>query len=168
MHVGSQMLTFIKILCEFVFYIKTGCFGYYENGRVRAQLFWLKILLLEGRHVSAPQLGHHQVTKNIFRGNYVGGRVTVRVILQRDFVVKFVAKISRVIAKHLPIKVLNLMSIKIYKLQLTSIIHIYVKITLCVMNVQSLTKLFWYFKVVFVYKNDMYTELNVCVWSALL
>jgi hypothetical protein len=54
--------------------------NYYENGRVRTQLFWLKILLLEGRHVSAPLLGHHQVTKNILRGNYVGGRVTVRVI----------------------------------------------------------------------------------------
>jgi hypothetical protein len=40
----------------------------------------------------------------------VGGRVTVRVILQRDLVVTFVAKISRVIAKHLPIEVLNLMS----------------------------------------------------------
>jgi 2C-methyl-D-erythritol 2,4-cyclodiphosphate synthase len=63
--------------------------------------FWLKILLLEGRHVSAPLLGHHQVTKNIFKGNYVGGRVTVRVILQRDLVVTFVAKISRVIAKML-------------------------------------------------------------------
>jgi hypothetical protein len=87
--------------------------NYYENGRVRAQLFWLKILLLEGRHVSAPLLGQHQVTKNILRGNYVGGRVTVRVILQRDLVVTFVAKISRVIAKHLPIKVLNLMTTKI-------------------------------------------------------
>jgi hypothetical protein len=63
----------------------------------------------------------------------VGGRVTVRVILQRDHVVTFVAKISRVIAKHLPIKVLNFMSTKIYTLQLTSIIHIYIKITLCVM-----------------------------------
>jgi hypothetical protein len=66
---------------------------YYENGTVRAQLFLLKILLLEGRHVSAPLLGHHQVTKNILRGNYVGGRVTVRDILQRDLVVTFVAKI---------------------------------------------------------------------------
>jgi hypothetical protein len=55
--------------------------NYYENGRARAQLFWFKILLLEGRHVSAPLLGHHQVTKNILGGNYVGGRVTVRVIL---------------------------------------------------------------------------------------
>jgi hypothetical protein len=71
----------------------------------------------------------------------VGGRVTVRVILQRDLVVTFVAKISRVIAKHPPIKVLNIMSTKIYKLQLTSIICIYIKITLRVMNVQSLTKL---------------------------
>jgi hypothetical protein len=114
---------------------------YYENGRVRAQLLWLKILLLEGRHVSAPLLGHHQVTKTILRGNYVGGRVTVRVILQRDLFVTFVTKMSRIIAKHLPIKVLNLMSTKIYKLQLTSIIHIYIKITFCVMNVQSLTKL---------------------------
>jgi hypothetical protein len=83
---------------------------------VRAQLFWLKILLLEGRHVSAPLLGHHQVTRNILKGNYWGGRVTVRVILQRDLVVTFVAKICRVIAKHLPIKVLNLMSTKIYTL----------------------------------------------------
>jgi hypothetical protein len=58
----------------------------------------------------------------------VGGRVTVRVILQRDLVVTFVAKISRVTAKHLPIKVLNLMSTEIYKLQLASIIHIYIKI----------------------------------------
>jgi hypothetical protein len=105
--------------------------NYYENGRVRAQLFWLKILLLEGRHVSAPLLGHHQVTRNILKGYYGGGRVTVRVILQRDLVVTFVAKISRVIAKHLPIKVLKLMSAKIYILYLTSIIHIYIKITLC-------------------------------------
>jgi hypothetical protein len=115
--------------------------NYCENGRVRAQLFWLKILLLEGRHISAPLLGHYQVTKNTLRGNYVGGRVTVRVILQRHLFVTFVAKISRVIAKHLPIKVLSLMSTKIYTLQLTSIIHIYIKITLCVMNVQSLTNL---------------------------
>jgi hypothetical protein len=71
----------------------------------------------------------------------VGGRVTVRVILQRDLFVTFVAKISRVIAKHLPIKLLNLMSTKIYTLQLTSIIPIYIKITFCVMNVQSLPKL---------------------------
>jgi hypothetical protein len=56
----------------------------------------------------------------------VGGRVTVRVTLQRDLVVTFVAKVSRVIAKHLPIKVLNLMSTKIYTLQLTNIIHIYI------------------------------------------
>jgi hypothetical protein len=49
--------------------------NYCENWRVRAQLFWLQILLLEGRHVSAPLLGHHQVTKNILRGNYGGGRV---------------------------------------------------------------------------------------------
>jgi hypothetical protein len=48
-----------------------------------------------------PLLGHHQVTKNILRGNYGGGRVTVRVILRRDLVVTFVAKISRVITKHL-------------------------------------------------------------------
>jgi hypothetical protein len=82
--------------------------NYYENGRVRAQLFWLKILVWEGQHVSAPLLGHHQVTKNILRGNYVGGRIAVRVILQRDLFVTFVAKISRVIAKHPPIKVLNL------------------------------------------------------------
>jgi hypothetical protein len=53
-----------------------------------------------------PLLGHHQVTRNILKGNYVGGRVTVRVILQRDLVVTFVAKISRVIAKHLPINLL--------------------------------------------------------------
>jgi hypothetical protein len=77
--------------------------NYYENGRVRVKLFWLKILLLEGRHVSAPLLGHHQVTRNILKGNYGGGRVTVRVILQRDLFFTFVAKISRVIAKHLPI-----------------------------------------------------------------
>jgi hypothetical protein len=55
--------------------------NYYENGRVRAQLFWLKILLLEGRHVSAQLLGHHQVTKNILKGNYVGGRVTLTYLL---------------------------------------------------------------------------------------
>jgi hypothetical protein len=60
----------------------------------------------------------------------VGGRVTVRVILQRDLVVTFVAKISRVTAKHLPIKVLNLMPTNVYKLQLTSIIRIYIKMTL--------------------------------------
>jgi hypothetical protein len=48
----------------------------------------------------------------------VAGRVTVSVILQRDLVVTFVAKISRVIAKHLPIKILNLLSTKIYTLQL--------------------------------------------------
>jgi hypothetical protein len=76
----------------------------------------VKILLLEGRHVSAPLLGHHQVAKNILKVNYGGGRVAVRVILQRDLVVTFVAKISRVIAKHLPIKVLNLMSTKMYTL----------------------------------------------------
>jgi hypothetical protein len=78
---------------------------YYENGRVTAQLFWLKILILEGRNVLAALLGHHQVTRNILKGNYGGGRVTVRVILQRDLVVIFVAKISRVIVKHLPINV---------------------------------------------------------------
>jgi hypothetical protein len=71
----------------------------------------------------------------------VDGRVTVRAILQRDLFVTFVAKISRVIAKHLAIKVLKLMSTKIYTLQLTSIIHIYIKITLCVMSVRLLPKL---------------------------
>jgi hypothetical protein len=71
--------------------------------------FWLRLLLLEGRHVSAPLLNHHQVTKNILKGNYVGGRVTVRVILQRYLVVTYVAEISKVMAKHLPIKVPNLM-----------------------------------------------------------
>jgi hypothetical protein len=48
----------------------------------------------------------------------VGGTVTVRVILQRDLVVTFVVKIPRVYAKHLTIKVQNLMSTKIYKLNL--------------------------------------------------
>jgi hypothetical protein len=72
---------------------------------------------MEGRHVSAPLLGHHQVSKNILRGDYVGGRVTVHVIMQRDLVVTFVAKNPRVFAKHLTIKVLNLMSTKIYKLK---------------------------------------------------
>jgi hypothetical protein len=100
-------------------YSRTPLIRCYENGRFGVQLFWLKILLLKGRHVSAPLPGHHQVTKNILKGNYGGGRVTVRVILQRDLVVTFVAKISRVIAKHLPITVLNLVSTKIYKLQLT-------------------------------------------------
>jgi hypothetical protein len=71
--------------------------GYCENGWVRAQLFWLKILLLEEQHVSAPLLGHHQVTKNILRGNYVGGRVTVHVILERDLFLTFVAKMVVVI-----------------------------------------------------------------------
>jgi hypothetical protein len=51
----------------------------------------------------------------------VGGRVTVHIILQRDLVVTFVAKISGVIAKHLPIKLLNLMSTKIYKLVICSL-----------------------------------------------
>jgi hypothetical protein len=73
--------------------------------------------LLEGRHVSAPLLGHHQVTNNILRGNYVGGRVTVRVIMQRDLVATFVAKNPTVFAKHLTIKVLNYMSTKIYQLK---------------------------------------------------
>jgi hypothetical protein len=62
--------------------------------------FVLKKPVLEGRHVSAPLLGHHQVSKNILRGNYVGGRVTVRVIMQRDLVVTFVAKIPTVFAKY--------------------------------------------------------------------
>jgi hypothetical protein len=57
----------------------------------------LKKPLLEGRHISAPLLGHHQVSKNILRGKYVGGRVTVHVILQRDLVVTSVAKIPKVI-----------------------------------------------------------------------
>jgi hypothetical protein len=107
---------------------------YYENGRVRAQLFWLKILLLEGLHVSTPLLGHHQVTKYILKGNYGGGRVTVRVILQRELVVTFVAKISTVIANHLPTEVLNLMSTKIYTL-LTQQCIFTSRITLCVMIV---------------------------------
>jgi hypothetical protein len=59
----------------------------------------VKKTLLEGRHVSAPLLGHHQISKNILRGNYVGGRVTVHVIMQRDLVVTFVAKNPRVFAK---------------------------------------------------------------------
>jgi hypothetical protein len=54
----------------------------------------------------------------MLRENYEGGRVTVRVIKQRDLVVTFVAKIPRVIAKHRTIKVPNLMSTKIYKLKL--------------------------------------------------
>jgi hypothetical protein len=74
--------------------------------------------LLERRHVSAPLLGHHQVSKIILRGNYVGGRVTVHVIKQRDLVITFVAKIPRVFTKHLTIKVQNLLSTKIYKLNL--------------------------------------------------
>jgi hypothetical protein len=41
----------------------------------------------------------------------------VHVIIQRDLVVTFVAKNPRVFAKHLTIKVLNLMLTKIYKLK---------------------------------------------------
>jgi hypothetical protein len=55
--------------------------------------------LLEGRRVSALLLGHHQVSKNILRGNYVDGRVTVHVIFQRDLVVTFVANIPKVICQ---------------------------------------------------------------------
>jgi hypothetical protein len=43
---------------------------YYENGRVRTQLFWLKILLLEGRHVSAPSSGHKEYLKRKLYGWY--------------------------------------------------------------------------------------------------
>jgi hypothetical protein len=71
----------------------------------------------------------------------VGGNITVRAILQRELVVIFVAKISRVIAKHFPIEVLNLMSTKIYTLQLTLQYIFTSRITLCVMNVHPLTKL---------------------------
>jgi hypothetical protein len=55
--------------------------------------------LLEGRHVSAPLLGHHQVSKNVLRGNYVtvDGKVTVHAIFQRNFVVTYVAEIPKVI-----------------------------------------------------------------------
>jgi hypothetical protein len=86
--------------------------NYCENGKVRAQLFWLRLLLLEGRHVSAPLLGHPKVTKNILKVNYVCGNITVRVILQRYLVVTFVAEMSKVMA----IKVPNLMFNPIYTL----------------------------------------------------
>jgi hypothetical protein len=68
---------------------------YYENGRVRAQLFWLRILLLEGRHVLAPLLGHHQVTKNILRGNYVVG-ITLE-ILATNVTTRSRCKITRTV-----------------------------------------------------------------------
>jgi hypothetical protein len=29
-------------------------------------------------------------------------------------------------------------------------------------------RVFWYFEVVLVYKNDTYKELDVCVWSAVI
>jgi hypothetical protein len=69
------------------------------NGIVRAHLTLVKKSLLEGRHVSAPLLGLHQVTKNVSRGSYVTlcGKVTVHAIFQRDLVVTYVAKIPKVI-----------------------------------------------------------------------
>jgi hypothetical protein len=58
---------------------------YFVNGIVRAQLTLVKKKpLLEERHVSAPLLGHYQVSKNVLRGSHitVGGKVTVRAIFQ--------------------------------------------------------------------------------------
>jgi hypothetical protein len=72
------------------------------NGIVGAQLTLVKKPLLEGRHVSARLLGHHQVSKNVLRGSYVtvGGKVTVHAIFQRDLVVTYVAKIPKVIYQN--------------------------------------------------------------------
>jgi hypothetical protein len=67
------------------------------NGTVRAQLTLVKKPLLEGRRVSAPLLGHHQISENVLRGSYVtvGGKVTVHAIFQRNLVVTYVAKIPK-------------------------------------------------------------------------
>jgi hypothetical protein len=35
MHVGSQMLTFIKIICKIIFYCENGVFWYFEVVFVR-------------------------------------------------------------------------------------------------------------------------------------
>jgi hypothetical protein len=39
---------------------------------------------------------------------------------------------------------------------------------LCKIIFYRKSRVFWCFKVAFVYMNDVYKELNVCVWSALL
>jgi hypothetical protein len=69
------------------------------NGIVRAERTLFKKPLLQGRHVSAPLLGHHQFSKNVLRGSHVtvGGKVTVHAIFQRDLVVTYVAEIPKVI-----------------------------------------------------------------------
>jgi hypothetical protein len=58
-----------------------------------------------GRTCFGPTAGPSSGHKEYLEGNYVGGNITVRVILQRYLVVTYVAEISKVMA----IKVSNLM-----------------------------------------------------------